>query len=368
VILVLVLVAASAACQLLALAAAFLHLAKSEPRPSALPPISILKPIRGLDPHFREAIESHAVQVYPEYEILFGVADPSDPAVPEIRKLIEDFPERRIRLVLTSTRAANGKVGTLIDLAKEARYPLLLVNDSDVRVPPDYLRRIVGPLEDPSVGLVTCLYRASSDPWPGRLEAIGIATDFAPTVLVAPLFGVNEFGLGATLLFRAADFRAIGGFEALAGYLADDYQIGLRIARLGRRVVLSKLAVETWLTGRSWGEVWRHQVRWARTIRVSRPGGYLGRVIGNASLWSLVALVSGAWWAALPLFASRILVGIVVGAGVLGSRDVLRRFYWMPFCDLLALAIWFWGLAGDTVEWRGERLRLTRDGRIVNVS
>jgi ceramide glucosyltransferase len=366
--LVLLLVAASAACQLLALAAAIRHLRKPDAAPQALAPVSILKPVRGLDPHFREAIESHAAQDYPEYEVLFGVADLSDPAVPEIRKLIADFPGRRIRLVHTSTAAPNGKVGTLIDLAKEARYSLLLVNDSDVWVPADYLRRIVGPLEDPSVGLVTCLYRASSDHWPGRCEAIGIATEFAPTVLLAPLFGVNEFGLGATLLFRAADLRAIGGFEALAGYVADDYQIGLRIARLGRRVVISKLAVETRLAGRSWGEVWRHQVRWARTIRVSRPGGYAGRVIANAGLWSLVGLASGAWWAALPLLVLRMVVGVVVGAGIVGSRDVLRRFYLMPFWDLFGLAVWFWGLAGSTVEWRGERLHLTRDGRIADVS
>jgi ceramide glucosyltransferase len=288
--------------------------------------------------------------------------------VPEVRKLIEDFPERRIRLVQASTVAANRKVGTLIDLSREARYSLLLVNDGDVRVPADYLRRIVGPLEDPSIGLVTCLYRADSDHEPGRWEAIGIACVFAPTVLVARLFGVNKFALGATVLLRAEDLHALGGFEALADYVADDYQIGLRIARLGRRVVISKLAVETWHTGRTWGEVWRHQVRWARTIRVSRPVGYVGLVLGNASLWSLVALVSGVWWAALPLLASRILVGILVGAGVLGSRDAVRRCYLMPFWDLLGLAIWFCGLVGDTVEWRGACLRLTRDGRIVNVS
>lgn len=367
-IVILLAVAASAACQLLALAAAVWHLSKPEPRPSAFPPISILKPVRGLDPHFQEAIRSHAVQDYPEYEILFGVADLSDPAVPEIRKLIADFPERRIRLVQASTVALNRKVGTLIDLAKEARYPLLLVNDSNVRVPGDYLRRIVGPLEDPSVGMVTCLYRGSSDHWPGRWEALGIATAFAPTVLTAPLVGVNEFGLGATLLFRATDLRAIGGFEALADYVADDYQLGFRIARLGRRMVISRVAVETWLTGRTWREIWQHQLRWARTIRVSRTGEYTGLVLADASLWSLVALLAGAWRAALALLTLRLLVGVLVGVVILGSREVVRYFYLMPFRDLWGSAIWFCGLAGNTVKWRGARLHLARDGRIVNVS
>jgi ceramide glucosyltransferase len=367
VIFILCVVAASAACQLLALVAALRHLSKPESRPSVLPPISILKPVRGLDPHFREAIQSHAVQDYPEYEILFGVADPSDPAVPEIHRLIAEFPERCIRLVHAPTVAANRKVGTLVDLAREARYPLLLVNDSDVCVPPDYLRRIVGPLEDPSVGMVTCLYRGSSDYWPGRWECLGVASAFAPTVLTAPLLGVNEFGLGATLLFRVADLQAIGGFEALANFVADDYQLGRRIARLGRRVVISKVAVQTWLSGRTWGEVWRHQVRWARTIRVSRRKEYSGLVLADASLWSFVALLAGARWAALSLFSLRLLVGLLVGGVVLRSREVARYFYLMPFRDLWGSAVWLWGLAGDTVEWRGASLRLTRDGRIVNV-
>ena len=366
-ILVLLLAAAAAAYQLIALAAALRHLVKRDPVPSALPPISVLKPIRGLDPHFREAIRSHAVLDYPEYEVLFGVSDPSDPAVPEIRMLIEAFPERGLRLIQVSTPAANGKVGALIDLAREARYPLLLVNDSDIHVPPDYLRRIVGPLEDPSVGMVTCLYRARSDHWPGRWEALGIATDFAPSVLVAPMVGVREFGLGSTMLFRATDLGAIGGFEALADYIADDYQLARRITELGRRVVLSRLAVETCIAGRTWREVWRRQVRWARTIRVSR-GAYLGLPLSNASLWSLVAFATGAWWAALPLVALRILVGLVVGAGILGSREAERHFYLMPLRDLWGFGVWLCGLAGNTVEWRGARLRFSRDGRIVGAA
>lgn len=364
-ILVLVLVAAAAAYQLLALGAALRHLAKKERAPAGLPPVSILKPVRGLDPHFREAIRSHSTQDYPEYELLFGAADPSDPAVEEIRLLIEESPQRQIRLVCGASEAANAKVGVLIGLAEDARYPLLIVNDSDIRVPPDYLRRIVGPIEDPEVGLVTCLYNAVADEWPGRWEALGIATDFIPSVLVAPLTGVREFGLGATLLFRAADLRAMGGFQALADYLADDYQLARCLTKLGRRVVLSKLVVETCLTGRTWGEVWRHQVRWARTIRVSRGGGYLGLPLANGSLWALAALLAGAWWAALPLLVLRIAVGLTVGVGVLNSQEVRRHFYLIPLRDLWGFAVWCRGLAGNTVEWRESRLRLTRDGRIA---
>ncbi len=362
--LVVLLAAASAAYQLLALVAALRHMMKRDPVPSALPPVSILKPIRGLDPHFREAIRTHAELDYPEYEVLFGVSDPSDPALPEIRSLMEAFPGRSLRLVWVSTRAPNGKVGALVDLAREARNPLLVVNDSDISVPPEYLRRIVGPLEDPSAGLVTCLYRASSDHRPGRWEALGIATDFAPGVLVAPLLGVREFGLGSTLLFRRADLDAIGGFEAVAGYIADDYQLARRITETGRRVVLSRLAVVTSTAGRTWGQVWRRQVRWARSIRVSR-GAYLGLPLANTSLWALAALAAGAWWMAAPLVALRIAVGLAAGAGVLGDRSVLRRFYLIPLRDLWGFAVWLYSLFGNTVEWRGLRLRLGRDGRIV---
>ena len=363
-ILLLLVSVTTAAYQLVVLTAALWQLARKEDPAKSLPPISILKPVRGADPHFREAIRSHAAQDYPDFEIVFGVADPSDPAVEEVRRLMAEFPQRRIRLVISTTQAANRKVGVLIDLAREARYPLLLVNDGDITVPAGYLQGIVGPLEDPNVGLLTCIYGARSDHWPGRWEALGIATEFASSVLAASLLGVREFGLGATLLFRAVDLKAIGGFEAVADYLADDYQLARRIARLGRRIVISKATVDTFLSGSTWGEVWRHQVRWARTIRVSQLSGYVGLIISNTTLWSLVALAAGAWWAAAPLLVLRVSAGMLLGAGVLRSKDVMRYFYLIPLRDLWGTAVWFCGLFGNTVEWRGARLRLSADGRI----
>ncbi len=363
---VLLIVAAAAAYQLMAIAASIKHLTKRDPAPSALPPVSILKPLRGLDPRFGEAVRSHAQLDYPSYEVLFGASDPADPALPEVRRLVQEFPDR-VRLVMVSTNAPNGKVGALIDLAKEARHPLWLVNDSDIRVPPDYLRRLAGWLEDPAVGLVTCLYRATADHWPGRWEALGIATDFAPGVLVAPLAGVREFALGSTLLFRAEDLRRAGGFEALADYLADDYQLGKRITQSGMKVVLARVAVETALSGRSWSEVWRHQVRWARTIRISR-GAYLGLPLANASLWAVLAFLAGASWAATGLLALRMLSGLLTGWGVLRSREALRLLPLVPLRDLWGFGVWLCGLAGDAVEWRGVRLRLLPGGTIQRLS
>jgi ceramide glucosyltransferase len=367
VILSLLLVAlAAAGYQLLALAAAILHMRSQEPEAGELPPVSILKPVKGLDPHFYEAIHSYAAQNYPEFEILFGVADPSDPALPEIERLRAAFANRSIRIVYSASDAPNGKVATLIDLAAEARYPVLLVSDSDIRAPEGYLRRVTALLEDPGVGVVTCLYGGAADQWPGRFEAIGIASDFAPGVLVAPLVGVREFGLGSTLVFRRAQLDAIGGFRTLADYVADDYQLASRIHRLGFRIMLSKVVVQAYLSGRSWGEVWRHQLRWARTIRVSRGGvwGYLGMPVTQASLWALLLAIAGQWWPALTLLVLRLGAGLAVGVGVLGSRDVARYFWLMPFRDLWGFAVWVAGLFGDTVIWRGARLRLTPEGRI----
>jgi ceramide glucosyltransferase len=349
---------------LIALAAALLRLRSREPAGGSTPPVSILKPVYGRDPRFYEAIRSHATQDYPDYEILFGVNDPADSALADIRRLQAEFPRRQIRLIMTARQAPNAKVAVLTELAREARHPVLLVNDSDILVEPDYLRRVVAPLDDPRTGVVTCLYRARAEGWPGKWEAIGIATDFAPGVLVAPLVGVAGFALGSTMVFRAAQLEKIGGFAVLESYIADDYQLGARITRLGYRVVLSKVAVETNLSGASWGEVWRHQLRWSRTIRVSRTAGYYGYLATQAAVWSLVAGAAGYWWIALAVVFVRIVAGLVVGRAILRDRQVVRFWFLMPLRDLWGFAVWITGLFGDSVEWRGRKMRLSSDGQI----
>ena len=320
-------------------------------------PVSILKPIRGLDPGFRDAIRSHTV-LHGDYELLCGVRDPDDPATAVLR----EFPG--VRVIQCHTKAPNGKVGALIDLAAAARHPLIVVNDSDIRVPPDYLERVTAPLRDPQVGLVTCLYRSVGDTFAARFEGLGVSTDFAPSTLVARLVGVNEFALGSTLAFRRSDLDRIGGFAALANYLADDYQLGHRIHALGLRCVLSDVVVETHLGG-SWRQVWQHQVRWARTIRATRFIGYLGLPLTNATMWAAVAAAFGRWELAAPLLAVRLLMAFMSGWLVMRSRDVLGSWLLLiPARDLFAFAVWCAGLLGNTVIWRGERLRLDRQGRI----
>lgn len=361
-----VLVAIAAAYQLVALIAALRHWIRCDRdvRPGSSG-ISILKPVYGRDSDFYEAIRSHALQDYPEFEMLFGVQSLQDPARDDIQRLMAEFPSVSIRLIVCSARTANPKVGTLADLSRAARYPVFIVNDSDITVPAGYLQAVTAPLAEASVGLVTCLYRAQARDWPSRFEALGVATDFAPSTLVAPLFGVSEFGLGSTLAFRKTDLERIGGFSAIADYLADDYQLGRKLHSLGLRNIISRVVVSTRISAGSWRSAWRHQLRWARTIRLSRRAGYAGLPVTFATLWVVFATAFGFWPWALGLLAIRFAMALIGGGLVLGSADAWKYFYLIPARDLFGVAVWAAGLFGDTVEWRGRRLRLDREGKIV---
>src|SRR5580700_9986029 len=338
--------------------------------------VSILKPLGGgLHEGLREAIASHAA-LQGEYELLCGVSSLDDPAVAMIREFSREL--SNIRVIECRTQTPNGKVGVLMDLAAEARYPILIVNDADIRVGPGYLSQVTAPLKDPRVGLVTCLYRVTPDHMTGatfaaRFEGLGVSTDFAPSALVARMVGVDEFAMGSTMAFRRADLERITsetasstlrGFAAIGDYLADDYQLGHRIHALGLKCVLSDVIVETRLSG-GWPGIWQHQLRWARTIRVSKFGGYLGIPITNATLWAVIATAAGEWRIALALIAARLLMAIESGWFVMRSRDVLRLWWAIPLRDLFAAAVWCAGLFGNSVIWRGRRLKLDRDGRIV---
>jgi ceramide glucosyltransferase len=361
--------AAAAAYYLLAIVAALRWRARGHARGAAsnfAPPISLLKPVHGRDPRFYEAIRSHASQDYPAFEILFGTRDPKDPALEDIARLKREFPNLRIEATVISTGAPNAKVGVLAALAKQARYDVLLVNDSDIVVEPGYLQAVAAPLEDEGIGVVTCLYRARAESTASRCEALGIATEFACSVMVARMLGQVEFALGSTMVFRAESLRRIGGFEALSEFLADDYQLGRRIQQSGQRVEFAPVVVETDLGSEGWAQVWSHQLRWSRTIRVSRPGGYYGYAVTHATVWALVALAAGLWQVAAATLALRLIAGILTGAA-LGDRHVAPRFWLIPFRDLFGFATWLAGLTGNEIHWRGRRLHLTEDGHIREV-
>ncbi len=331
------------------------------------PPISVLKPLRGLDPNTHEAFVSQVQQDYPDFEILFGVSDSTDPAADEVRRLQREFPDSAIRLTVGSAAVANGKVGILMELARHARNPVWVVNDSDIKVDSMYLREVVSPLAASEIGIVTCPYRAQTHTVPAAWEALGIATDFMPSTLVAQLLGVREFGLGSTLAFRAADLERAGGFAAISDYLADDYQLAKRITALGKRAVLSTYTVETSLGDATWMGVWRHQLRWARTIRASKGKAYAGLPIAQAGVWILIAFATGAESAALLLLLLRLASALLSAALVLRSAVAMRSFWLAPVWDLYAFAVWIVSYAGREVRWRDRRLLIDRDGRIQPV-
>lgn len=358
-----VLLLASIAYYLAALLAA-LRFRPRRPTSGPRTPVSILKPVRGQDPDFYRCIRSHADQDYPEFELLFAVRDPADPAIPEIRRLAGEFPHRRIEIFLTSEdHGPNAKVNGLERLRREARYDLLVVSDSDIRVEADYLRRVTAPLSDPQVGMVTCPYRGvPASGLPSLLEALWISTDFQVSVLVARLLGI-QFALGATMAFRRADLDRIGDFAPLAVYLADDFWLGQKIHQLGRRIVLSDYVVETVLPPDRWLDSWRHRLRWGRTLRVCRTAGYAGMLITFAV--PLAAAAWNVWPLAAVAVGLRMLAGLWVGRGLLGDRLAVRYFWLIPLADLISFAVWAGSLFGRRVAWRGVSFRLHSDGRIT---
>jgi len=342
--------------------------------PVRVPPVSILKPLKGTDPGIYESCRSHCLQDYPEYEIVFGVSDSEDPAVASVQRLQREFPGRSIRLVVSSNKlGANVKVSNLEQMSSIARFEHLIVNDSDIRVERDYLRRVMAPLGDDKVGMVTCLYRGVAAPTLGsRLESLGISTDFCAGVLAArQLEGGIRFGLGSTMAFRRGDLEAIGRFKSIVDFLADDYELGRRIAGLGLQVLLSEVVVETHLPAYAMRGFLDHQLRWARGVRDSRAAGYFGLVSTFGLMWALLNLIAAhaaPWsWAVLGVTALlRFAVALVVGKSVLRDEQLLRLLWLLPLRDLVAVGVWVASFAGHTVVWRGDRFRL-KNGRLMRI-
>ncbi len=337
-------------------------------------PVSILKPLKGVDPKIWESFCSHCEQDYPQFQLIFGVSDRGDPAIEVVRKLQAKYPNVPIQLIVCDrVLGANIKVSNLAQMLLAARHELLLVNDSDIRVPADYLRRVVTPLADSSVGLVTCLYRGVAGPTLGsRLEALGISTDFVPGVLSARFLEKGlHFGLGSTLAFRRRDLEVIGGFEALLDYLADDYELGRRIAAAGKRVELSAATVTTFLPAYTLRQFFRHQLRWSRTIRNARRWGYAGLLFTFGLPWALATLLAArgaVWaWALLALtIAARMAVGFVAAIVVLNDNQFFRYILLLPLRDLIAPFVWAASFMGNRIHWRGDVFDL-KDGRLSKV-
>jgi ceramide glucosyltransferase len=347
---------------------------RSRVLPVFTPPVSLLKPVRGADESTYENFESFCKVDYPEFEILFCVNELSDPAVPLIRKLMENYPQRQIRLFSDAPQVgSNRKVNNLALIAREACHEVLVQSDGDVRVGPNYLREIIAPFADPAVGVNSCFYRGIAAKDSGaEVEAVGATSDFFAGALVADWTEGVTFALGASVATTKSWLKKIGGYEILANVLADDYEIGNRIHKAGGKVLLSREAVWTIYPAQGLKGFWEHQVRWARTVRIVRPASYVGLLFTQGLPWTLLAMAvapTGTLAATYLLiyFVFRLTMAWVVG--VWGIKDdVLRRRMWLvPVRDLIYFAVWVVGFLSNRVYWGGTRYEV-RNGEMVEIS
>jgi ceramide glucosyltransferase len=367
---------------------------------SFAPAVTLLKPLKECDPSTEDCLRSWFTQQYAGgMQFLFAVASAEDPVCEVVRRLMNEYRHRDAQLVVCSAvPGANAKASKLAELEKLAQYEVLIISDADVQVPPDFLTNVVAPLraEDgragsplpavsgpahdgahgvtrpasQTVGLVSCFYRlANPTTLAMQWEAIAVNADFWSQVLQSQSLKPLDFALGAVMVTRRRHLDEIGGFKSLAECLADDYQLGNRLARLGYRIALCTVVVQCWDPPVTWGSVWKHQLRWARTIRVCRPAPYFFSILSNATLWPLL------WFVANPAKSVLLFACAAWGARVLAATHLQTRlaqsrghwlFFWLvPVKDLLQVVIWFCAFTGNRIEWRRQRYRLRRDGTLI---
>lgn len=341
------------------------------PREGPWPGVTLLKPLKGREADTEKCLRSWLEQDYPgPIEILFAVASAEDPAVAVVEKLRRQFLRLETDLIVCGSPAqANAKVAKLAALESRARHGFLIVSDADVEAPPGLVADLVHRLRAPRTGLAHCFYElANPSTLALRCEAVAINADFWSQVLQARRLKPVDFALGAVMATRRDNLRGIGGFAALAECLADDYQLGHRIAALGGAIVLSPLTVRCWSPPMGWAAVWRHQLRWARTIRVCQSVPYFFSLLSNATLWPFL------WVVAAPCPISLTAAAVLVGFRMITAWDLQRRLTgrnpgmaaaWLaPIKDLLQIALWMGAFCGNRIEWRGVRMRLRRDGTL----
>jgi ceramide glucosyltransferase len=370
---VLVIAAAPLAYYVTAIIAALRFFGRERSRvlPPYTPPVSLLKPVKCVDFASYENFSSFCRQNYPAYEILFAANDDADPAIPLIRRLASEFPERGIRWITGAAQiGANRKVNNLIALTREARHEILVLTDGDIRVGPNYLRETIAPFADGKIGAVTSFYRGIAEKSLGaELEAIGASSDFFAGVLVAKWMEGMKFALGASIVTTKQWVGKIGGFEAIADMHSDDYELGRRIEKAGGEVLLSREPVWTMYPAQSARGFWNHQVRWARTVRLCRPISYLGLIFTHGLPWALLAAaIAPAKWVAAAYLLAYLVLRLVMAwtVGVWGVNDeVLRRKLWLvPFRDAIYFAVWLASFASNRIHWSGEEYTMEK-GQMV---
>ena len=340
-----------------------------------LPPITILKPLKGLDEGLYENLASLCEQDYGRFQIVFGVNDPSDPAVSVVRRLQAAYPRVDIELVVDARiYGTNYKISNLHNMYRFAKHEIIALADSDIRIGRHCLRRLVSRLRDPGVGLVTCPYRAvNKGALPTLIETLFINTDFFGMVMVARKVERARYAFGATIAMRREVLDEIGGFLPLVNHLADDYQLGNRVAVRGYELALSEEVVDTVISVGSWQRLLQHQLRWARTYRICRPGGYFGSIFTHGTLWALLTVLCNRFSAASVAAAASVVALRYVAGAVLSWRDLRADTRWYELLllapkDLFISAIWFLAFVGDTVWWSGRHFRVLPNGEMLDLT
>jgi len=331
----------------------------------AIPPATILKPLCGVEQGLYESLRSFCEQRCTTFQIIFGVRDADDPALGVVRRLQTEFPHLDLQVAINPARhGTSAKVSNLVNMLPLARYDFLVIADSDVRVTTDYLVRVVAPLVDESVGIVTCPYRGS--PRPGLWSLLGslfINEWFMPSVRVAALFGSRAFAFGSTIAMRRDTLARIGGLAALADQLPDDYRLGEQTRRLGLRTVLSELEVETSVAEASFSDLAKHELRWLRTIRTVRPLGYaFAGVTCGVPVAVLGWLLAGGSRLGLAIVAITAIARLMIDSAPRKTYSPLRQLWLVALNDLLLFALWCWSFTTRQVHWRRAQYRVARDG------
>ena len=338
------------------------------------PPVSNLKPLRGLDPEAYENLSSYCRQDYPDYELIFCVGDEKDPSVPVLEKLKRDFPQRQIRILFGSGRnAINDKVAKLVRMVREARHEVLVINDSDVRVEADYLRTVVAPLRDPKIGGVTCLYLSTDDKtFTQHLQSVGMICDFFPGIFVARQLDGIKFAFGQTIVTTRTRLKAFGGYEAIENRPADDLLVGRMIAQQGYEVELLPYAVKTVPDYDSFKALFIKRLRWLTVMRHMRPWGHLGLTFTQGLPWCLAVLlvhpsdgIGAAYVTAYLLF--RLAITGLVGIWGLKQTGLWKRMPLFLVWDATAFVIWLLTFGRRSIRWRNVDYRI-RDGMLVPVA
>ena len=339
------------------------------------PAVTVLKPLKGLDVELYENLRDLCLQDYGRLQLVFGVADALDPAVAVVQRLQRDYPQVDIDLVVDArVYGTNYKVSNLHNMYAHAKHDVIVIADSDIRVPRSYLRQLVRHLRDPRVGLATTMYRAANTGGaPTLVESLCINTDWCHMVLVARIVERASYAFGATIAMRRAVLDEIGGFLPFVDYLADDYQLGQRVVARGYQLALSHQVLETLISLGSWRRLIQHQLRWARTYRVCRPGGYFGSIFTHATLWAVLN-VSFHEFSAASCLASGALVALRYASAALlcwrylGADTTPAQLALLAPKDLFVSVVWVLAFLGDNVTWSGRRFRVLPDGKMLDVT